>query len=178
LVNVNVVTVTPVVTGPIVVECSLTLSLGVNNNIYSDITTAQNLVNTAVNNYFEALEISDSMYQSRLSAAIQAVPGITYADFTVNTTTFVNSQAGRISVPLYADANVSNCTLKDALGNVLFTGNGTSYVSENVFVFTKVGLSDQQVTLTSIPNNQDIVLLNNQLIVLTGMTITSTPATK
>jgi hypothetical protein len=173
LVNLNVVTVKPIVSAPVIVECQLTVNLGIDKTVYVDPITAQNLVNTAINQYFDNLLIADSMYQSQLSAAIQAIPGIVFADFVITTDTFVNSHAGSISVPLYSNPDPSSMVLRDNSGNLIYSGKGNNFIAKNAFVTVKAGLSDQKVTLTYSPTKQDIVLLNNQVVILTDLNITS-----
>lgn len=186
LTQLNMLSIIPVVQAPTIFELSLTVNLGLAKNSFTDASQAQNLVNAAITTFFSApslggnMAIGNPLYNSQLVSTIQAIPGITYCDVEISLQSFVNSSAGIIRIPLPSNADVTNCTLVDDSDNVLFSGDGSQYVSNNTFTFAKSGLSNQQCTLTFTvtppdgTQSYDVLIAYNQLIVISELTINST----
>lgn len=183
LTSLNVVPIDPVVQAPEVFSLSMILDLGLIQNSYQDASVARNLVNTVVNNFFAApsqggvMGIGESLYRSQLSSAIQAISGIKFSDMKFSLTSTATSSAGVARIPVPTNVDVTNCTLKDASNNVLFSGDGTQYVGNGLFIFSHNGLSDQACTLTFsvVPpdgtQTYDVLIAYNQLVVLNSLVI-------
>lgn len=183
----NIASIIPIVQAPLIVELAMTINLGLVQNSFQDATVARNAVNNAVTSFFAPRgiggqqSIGDNLYNSALSAAIQAIPGIAQVDINFTLDSFATSQAGVITIPIPRNADLTSCVLKNASNAVLFTGDGTSKITSTInttnFNFVSNGLSDQVCTLTykvkPLVNSQtyDVILNYNQINILSSLTV-------
>ena len=174
LTKVNCLTATAVVQAPTVVQVAEYVTLGLTNASLGDLSTPTNAENTAITQFYTKIHIGNNMRGSARDAAAMAVSGVVYANCIESLSTFVTSSAGAITIPLILNPDLTNCTLVDADGNVLFSGDGTAKNINGNFQFLEAAtFPDQQCTLTYAANSQDILVSPYQVIVLQSLNITT-----
>lgn len=146
--------ITPIAQYSLILKAALTLNIGVDPKVYSDLVTPQNLVVTAVSNFFAGFKLNTSMYSLNLDKAVGAIAGITSEDCLLTVTSTGNSSAGLVRIPIAANVDWNTAVLKDASGNTLYpltgqTPNWTQYQSNGQLVYTQVGLANQVCSFTS-----------------------------
>ena len=173
----TIVGISPILQAPTVIELTMVVTLLVQQDSYADAQVARNLVNTAISSFISNLGIGKPMYNSVLLATIQNVGGIVAADVSFTVDSFATSTAGKILIPIIANSDVTHCTLKQANGDVLFSGDGTAYIESGSFTFTEAqDFPDQNCTLTYGASTTDIDLEIPQVLVLTDLTINASLA--
>lgn len=132
--------ITPIMQAPVVVVVNSNINVGVlNNTLFTSQSNVINNVNTSTGAFFSSLKISGSLYMSEMSNAIEAPPAPIFA-------TGVPS-AGQLNITLQNNFDVSNAELEDALGNVILSGDLSSYVTGNQFLYQNQTLTSQTYTL-------------------------------
>lgn len=167
----GMITVIPNVVAPTVVEFALSLTAGLISGSFADSATARNLINTALTTFFSTLKIGDSVYLSDLLSVVQAISGIKYLNYTTSLVSYGSSLSNIVSIELISNPDLTNCTLLDDSGNILFTGDGTQYAINGNFVFTASSLTDQACSLDYISSTPDVLLTYNEIAVLISTTI-------
>jgi hypothetical protein len=149
----------------------MSVDLGINRRSIDVAESIYNQVNTAINQYFNDLKLESSMYLSAISAAVQKIAGIDYAAFEFTLQSFATSKAGVLEIPVPKNAKLSSCVLKKLDGTVLFSGDGTSKVVNEVFHFSQQGLPDQKCTLSYTTTDLNVLTGHRQIAVLKSLQV-------
>lgn len=160
-----------IVNSPQVVEVQQIIRAGVSNAKYGNLSIATNLITTAANEFFAEQKVSQNLYDSEESCVIQDIEGVIFNNIETHLNTFASSSAGKIRIPIVPSGDMSAVTLKKADGTVLFSGNGTQYVTNGVFVYTATGIPDQRCDLFFDNLGPDILLASGQITVLTSLSV-------
>lgn len=167
----RMVTITPVIDRPDIVEVDLVVEVSAERTSYTNLSLVRNAVNTALVDLTSAFKIGASLWESDALAAVEAVGGIRSCSMTATVATFAASTAGVISIPLCQNYNLSSCILRNAAEAILFSGNGASKVVNGNFVTTQAGMADQICTLSYVAATDDVEAKYNQVVLLKSLTI-------
>lgn len=169
-----VVTVKPgiVVQPPDVVAVTQGVSIFIDKGAFNDVSRATNIVNNATTQFYDDHLIADSFYRSDYDAAIEALTGIVYLDFTLAVKTSGLAEAGIITIPVIKNYDLTTAVLKDADGDVIWTGDGTTKVSNYKFKINLPAVADQRCYLEYKPVGLNIHVNHKMLLVLDSLEIT------
>lgn len=165
------IAITPVIKSPVVVEISQVINIGIDSSVITDLSSGRNAVDNVVFDLFNSLKVEESLYESAELKAIQSIPGMVFVNYQSVVTSFANSLAGKIEIPVIKNGDFSSVILKKANGDIIFSGTGTLQVTDGVFKYTVSGLADQKCKLIYKASSDDILLNEEQVIVLTSLAI-------
>jgi len=168
----DVVTITKVIKGPVVLELDITLNAGLDRNVFVNESTAVNLLSEKTTDYMHDLGIAANFHASAASAVAKSIEGIKFADYTFMITSSATSTAGRIIIPIAKNADLTQAVLRKQDGTVAWSGDGTAKIINNRFTHIIEGLADQTMKLIyTSDDRKNIEVLPDQICWLNDLEI-------
>lgn len=176
----DVVTITPIIKSPTVIEVMLAAIAEIDKSTDLTEASARTAITSKTTAYIngkpeeqvKGLGLAKDLHLTNSSAA-NKMNGLSYIDFSMKVSSFANSIAEKVVIPICENADLSNAELrKHSDGALLWSGNGESKIVNGYFSHVVSGLSNQRVDLIYKPSDPNNLLAKpDQIVWLTSLAI-------